>query len=106
MLPVRWIEEALLEAEQAAGHYTGIDLELGNDWWAKLRAQLALADGFPGAGKRVARVQNADVKRYLFERFPYAIVLVRFTDELVVVAVHHQRRKPGYWKPRLVKVRR
>jgi hypothetical protein len=26
-------------------------------------------------------------------------------DELVIVAVHHQHRKPGYWRPRLAKVR-
>jgi hypothetical protein len=74
MLPVRWIEEALLEAEEAARHYTAIDLELGEDWWAKLRDQLTLAEGFRGTGKRVARVEGADVKRYLFERFPFAVV--------------------------------
>ena len=26
-------------------------------------------------------------------------------DELVIVALHHQHRKPGYWRPRLAKVR-
>ena len=104
MLSVRWIEEALLEAEEAARHYAEVDLDLGSDWWERLRAQLTLADSFRGAGKRVARVAGADVKRYLFERFPYAVVLVRHEHEFVVVAIHHQRRKPGYWKPRLAKV--
>lgn len=47
-----------------------------------------------------------DVRRFLTDRFPYAVVLARLEDDLVVIALHHQHRKPGYWKRRLAKVRR
>jgi hypothetical protein len=42
----------------------------------------------------------------LIDRFEYAIVFALLEGEIVVVAVHHQHRRPGYWKPRLASVRR
>ena len=41
------------------------------------------------------------VRRFLLDRFPYAIVFVEREHELLVVAIAHQRRRPGYWKRRL-----
>jgi hypothetical protein len=34
-------------------------------------------------------------------RFPYDIVVRERVDEIIVVAVAHQSRRPGYWKNRL-----
>ena len=105
MLTVRWLDEALLEAEETARYYAEIDLDLAEDLWAQIRRQMSLYERLPGAGVHVERVADVDVRRFLTDRFPYAVVLARLADELVVIAVHHQRRKPGYWKPRLAKVR-
>jgi plasmid stabilization system protein ParE len=105
MRPLRWVEDALLEAEQAAAYYADIDLVLAEDWWDRLREQVALADRFSKTGMPVASVEDADVRRYLFSRFSYAIVLALAPEEVVIVAVHHQHRKPDYWRPRLAKVR-
>jgi hypothetical protein len=33
-------------------------------------------------------------------RFPYRVVYRNRPDEIVVVAVAHLRRRPGYWKNR------
>jgi hypothetical protein len=41
----------------------------------------------------------------LFERFEYALVYALLEHELLIVAVHHQHRRPGYWRRRLAKVR-
>ncbi len=35
------------------------------------------------------------------KRFPFLIVYALFTDRLVVIAVAHTRREPGYWRERL-----
>jgi hypothetical protein len=37
-------------------------------------------------------------------RFPYAVYIAYLPLELVVVAVAHQHRKPGYWRKRLARV--
>lgn len=35
------------------------------------------------------------------ERFPYSIFYVLREDRIIIVAVAHQRREPGYWARRL-----
>jgi hypothetical protein len=45
-----------------------------------------------------------EVRRFLFERFPYGVFDAHLQDEIVVVAVAHQHRRPGYWMRRLAKV--
>ena len=39
-------------------------------------------------------------RRFLLRQFPFQIVY-RFGNEILVLAVAHARRRPGYWKPRL-----
>lgn len=42
------------------------------------------------------------IRRLLFrERFPYSIMYVVRERRVVIVAVMHQHREPGYWKERL-----
>ncbi|WP_077035000.1 type II toxin-antitoxin system RelE/ParE family toxin [Pelomonas sp. KK5] len=37
------------------------------------------------------------VRRLPMRRFPYSVVYTIVADELRVLAVAHQRRKPGFW---------
>ncbi len=39
-------------------------------------------------------------RRLLLPRFPYQIVYRIRPGEIVVVAIAHSRRRPGYWKSR------
>ena len=36
-------------------------------------------------------------RRYFLRRFPYSVIYQITTEELRVVAVAHQRRRPSYW---------
>jgi len=46
-------------------------------------------------------ILQGDLRRRLMRRFPYG-VLYRIEQEIIViVAVAHLRKKPGYWKNRL-----
>ncbi|HWB54938.1 MAG TPA: type II toxin-antitoxin system RelE/ParE family toxin [Tepidisphaeraceae bacterium] len=40
-------------------------------------------------------------RRCLTKKFPYLVVYYEMPDCLLVVAVAHGRRKPGYWRRRL-----
>jgi toxin ParE1/3/4 len=40
-------------------------------------------------------------RRVVLRRFPYSIVYLADQGDLLVVAVAHHRRKPGYWRTRL-----
>lgn len=47
----------------------------------------------------------AGTRRYVFPTYPYSLVYF-FDDDIVrVVAVAHDKRRPGYWRKRLAKKR-
>jgi len=41
-----------------------------------------------------------DTRRFLLQRFPFAIVYRELPAAIQVLAIAHVRRKPGYWKQR------
>lgn len=43
---------------------------------------------------------EASTRRILFERFPFTLYYRVQSDKLTVVAVAHQKRRPGYWSAR------
>lgn len=47
------------------------------------------------------RMIEADVRRYLMPRFPFAIYYRALSDELRILAIKHHSRNPDYWRQRL-----
>lgn len=47
------------------------------------------------------RVLEEDVRRCLTRVFPYAVLYTIEPDFILIVAVMHCHRKPGYWRHRL-----
>jgi len=43
-------------------------------------------------------------RRILLRRFPFGVVYGVMNNRVVVVAIMHTRRKPGYWKNRIFDV--
>ena len=39
-------------------------------------------------------------RRVLVQRFPYQVVYRLSADEIVIVAIAHLKRRPGYWRKR------
>lgn len=44
---------------------------------------------------------DGDVRRCLAHVFPYAVLFTIEADHILIVAVMHCRREPGYWRPRV-----
>jgi toxin ParE1/3/4 len=92
-------KEALEEYRQAA------------QWYDNREPQLALrfVDEVESAIHRVLdtptrwRMIDEDVRRCLTHVFPYAILYTIEPEFVLIVAVMHCGREPGYWKERLVK---
>jgi toxin ParE1/3/4 len=40
-------------------------------------------------------------RRFVLQRFPFSIVYLDDPDLVVIIAVAHSKRRPGYWKERL-----
>jgi plasmid stabilization system protein ParE len=52
---------------------------------------------FPRSGQML----RGGFRRILLDRFPYQLVYRVEGDEIVIYAVAHQKRRPGYWRKRV-----
>jgi len=41
------------------------------------------------------------IRRCRLHRFPYSVIYTQDGADILVLAVAHQHRKPGYWRKRL-----
>jgi len=110
MLPFRVLRDARRELLEAALWYKREEgLTVARDFGAEYRAQLARARQVPRSGHLMTGVPSEielELRRFLLHRFPYAVVVACLPQEVVVIAVAHQRRRPRYWTRRLAKVKR
>lgn len=102
MRRVRILHEAAEEAIEAAAWYERERAGLGREFSQAVDAAIDLLEeeivpltNMPGA----AGLRGA--KRVILKRFPYDVVLTEFPGEVVIVAIAHHSRRPGYWRGRL-----
>ena len=46
-------------------------------------------------------ISAAGCRRFLLHQFPFQIVYCTFENRIIVIAVAHTHRRPGYWRNRL-----
>jgi len=77
-------------------------------WYAERSADVAtaFADALDHAMAMIADLPKTwaphthGTRRYLIAKFPYAVVYRVRGKAVEVVAIAHQRRRPGYWSER------
>jgi plasmid stabilization system protein ParE len=84
------------EAAEARDWYAERSHALRERFLADLRAALLAIHDAPERWPQIA----PGLRRMLLRRFPYAVLYVVEADQIHVVAVMHQRRRPGYWQKR------
>jgi plasmid stabilization system protein ParE len=95
-IPVGFHPEAIAEAAAAVQWYEKRSEAAAAAFLAELDRAI---DSIGEAPERWPRYLH-ETRRFLFHRFPFAIVYRRVADSVQVVAVAHGRRRPGYWKGR------
>ena len=65
---------------------------LGTEYLAEVERTITAITSHPKAAPKVKQ----DIRRHLLKRFPFGILYVATVDEIVVLAVMHLRRRPGY----------
>ena len=99
---VRFEDEADAEYRQAGLWYESRRIGLGVEFFDEVDAALRQCVDFPRAGLPVPRVpRDLPVRRLAVRRFPYHVIYMETPDVIRVLAVAHDRRRPGYWKSRL-----
>lgn len=100
--PVRFEDEADAEYREAGRWYDAKQSGLGIEFFDEVDAALRRILQFPAAGAPVPRMpRDLPVRRLAVRRFPYHVVYAEAAQELRVLAIAHDRRKPGYWRKRV-----
>jgi len=99
----RYRPAAQAELIEAATRYEAASEGLGADFIKAIDDALAVVVASPERWPFAPRVSPRHrVRRYPLKRFPFAVVYrLVGEDELEVLAVAHQKRRPGYWTRRL-----
>lgn len=97
MPPVDFDPRAVREARAARRRYAHVSAALATAFLAALDDATARVGATPQAWS--PHVHGTRV--YRLRRFPYHLVYVEQPTEILVIAVAHNRRRPGYWRRRL-----
>ena len=96
MIAYSFHPEAEAEFADAALFYESRVEGLGRFFSAEVHRIVSLIRAFPDVGAPI----RPHVRRVLVDRFPYAVVYHHDHKSIVILAVAHSRRRPGYWKRR------
>ena len=71
---------------------------LGSEFLSEVREAVRLITENPGAWQ--ASEHGSDIRRFVMDRFPFTIVYTELVDEILIIAIAHASREPGYWRTR------
>lgn len=99
---VRFDDEADAEYRLAARWYEARREHLGIEFLDAVDAAIDQIVEMPRAGALVRRLPaDLPVRRRAVTRFPYHVIYLELTTHIRILAIAHDRRKPGYWQDRL-----
>jgi plasmid stabilization system protein ParE len=95
-LPVDLHPEAVAEAREARSWYAVRDARAAAGFASALDHAVGLISEAPARWPRYLY----ETRRVLTRRYPFAVIYRVFSDRLLIVAIAHQHRRPGYWAAR------
>lgn len=97
MKPYAFHPDADEEYTEAARYYARIDPELSGRFYDEIERLVGEVRQQPDR----FRVFDAPARRHFSRVFPYALIYVDRPERILILAVMHMKRRPGYWKKRL-----
>ncbi|TAL29995.1 MAG: type II toxin-antitoxin system RelE/ParE family toxin [Spirochaetes bacterium] len=86
--------EAAEEFAEAVRYYNKERSGLGFEFAAEVRNVFTRIKKYPDTWPMI----TGNIRRCMVTRFPYAVLYNRDGERLLVVAIMHLKRKPGYWR--------
>lgn len=93
MKNIRFLDQATEDFQTAVDYYNSERPGLGYEFANEIRTTLARINSFP----EVWPVIDNGIRKCIVKRFPYALIYSIQNDLIVIIAVMHMKRKPGYW---------
>lgn len=97
----RFLKPAELEVDEAIAYFDQQREGLGDRFEKDLQDTVSFIAERPLAGKALM----LHVRKFRLRTFRYNVIYAVDVDEVIIVAVAHHRRRPGYWNSRLTDVR-
>lgn len=85
------------DIREAVSWYRARDPELADRFLDEVFKTLTMLERFPNTGGPVFGIADAATRQLPVDNFPYHVVFKRFPHRLSVLAIAHDRKKPGYW---------
>lgn len=92
----RFLAEADAELAEAVGYYASRRKGLGRAFLAEVRRAIDLI----GASPEIGTPLEAGIRRRVVRRYPYSLLYSIDNGGIVILAVMHHKRRPGYWRGR------
>lgn len=95
-MTVRLLEVAQQELDEAVSHYNGESPGLGDAFLLEALAAVDRIRRFPDAWHPL----GDKIRRCRLRRFPYGLIYAADRGDILILAVAHAHREPGYWRDR------
>lgn len=100
-MQVRFLKPAEAEVDEAVAYFDEQREGLGDRFEQDLLNTITFIAERPLIGKTLTK----NVRTFRLRKFSYNVIYVIDDYEVIVVAVAHHRRRPGYWRSRLMVLR-
>ena len=96
MISYRYLPAAREDLNKAAAFYEASVPGLGDAFLDDVERAIENIRKSPRIGAPIGRT----FRRAVLRRFPFTVVYAERDAEIVIVAIAHDRRRPGYWRGR------
>lgn len=96
-MKVRQLSVASAELREAMMWYRARSPRAAENLWLRVQDARRSILLFPHAAPRIGQ----RTRRFILSGFPFDLVYCALPDEILIVALAHHSRRPGYWKDRL-----
>ena len=97
MIGYRFLSPAEEEMTEASLFYEKAAQGLGSDFLDDVQHAIKIVRSHPLIGHDL----HDGFRRMLLSKFPFYLIYAIALNEVIIVAVAHQRRRPEYWKERV-----
>jgi toxin ParE1/3/4 len=102
MISYRFLSPAEEEMTEAALFYKTASARLGTDILDDVQRAIDRLRNYPHSGESIAEESIAlALRRTLLHRFPFSLIYATEENAIVIIAVAHHGRRPGYWQSRV-----
>ncbi|MFT4099426.1 MAG: type II toxin-antitoxin system RelE/ParE family toxin [Burkholderiaceae bacterium] len=93
-LPVRLSETAEIDITEAFKWYQNRSRKAAESFRTEILSAIDRLASAPDSWK----TDEDGNHHFVLKRFPFSVVFALTTDAIVIIAVSHHRRRPGYWR--------